>query len=362
MAAKDPYAGNDKLLWKSIKENNIGRLYLFFGPEEYLIRNYCEQMEKRLLGDEFKLLNKAVLNGRVTPAQVIENCRTYPVFSDRKMVVVRDSGLFKSGKKSDDADEDTADAGKTAKGARSRGKDADGLAGFLQDLPEHICLVFIEKEINRKLKYVGLVEKHGLVVQFDYKKPDELAEWVIKRLREMQHDASPRTAAMIVEYCEPSMDDVLNELNKLCAYAGDRKMINEEDVAKVCTRSIKSRIFDLTDALAAKQSRSALSILNDMVVLKEPMPRITFMIARQFRQLIQTKLMVREGAGKNEIASFFKLPPFIAGKIIRQAAGFDMDSLRRAVETGLELDLAVKNGRLKDRAAVELLITSLSTK
>ena len=69
--------------------------------------------------------------------------------------------------------------------------------------------------------------------------------------------------------------------------------------------------------------------------------------------------MVQEGAGKSEIASFFKVPPFIAEKIIRQAGRFNMDNLRKAVETGLELDLAVKNGRLKDKAAIELFITSL---
>ena len=47
---------------------------------------------------------------------------------------------------------------------------------------------------------------------------------------------------------------------------------------------------------------------------------------------------------------------------MRQAASFDMSSLEKAVATGLELDVAVKSGRLKDRAAVELLITSLSAK
>lgn len=359
MAAKDPYAGNEKILWKSIKENKIGRLYLFFGPEGYLIRNYCAEMEKKLLAEEFRLLNKAVLDGKVMPAQIIENCQTYPVFSDRRLVIVRDSGLFRSGRKGDAAGDTDPDGGKKARGT-GKGKGGDELSGFLQDLPEHVCLVFIEKEIDRRSKYVGLAEKHGLVVQFDFRKPDELTGWVIRKLREMKHDASPRTAAMIVDYCEPSMDDILNELSKLCAYAGERKTINEDDVAKVCTRSIKSRVFDLTDALAAKQSRAALSILNDMAALKEPMPRITFMIARQFRQLIQAKLMVQEGAGRNEIASFFKVPPFIAGKIMKQAAGFDMDSLRKAVETGLELDLAVKNGRLDDRAAIELLIMSLS--
>jgi DNA polymerase-3 subunit delta len=372
MAPKNPYAGNERMLWKSIKENRIGRLYLFFGAEEYLIRNYCEHIEKALLGEEFKILNKSVLSGKVAPAQIIENCRTFPVFCDRRLVMVRDSGLFSSGKRSSDAEEAAADPGNTddsgktaakpgkkAKGIRGGGRDEDDLAQFLQDLPEHICLVFIEKEIDRRLKYVDIIEKHGLVVRFDYKKPDELADWVIKRLREMQHDASPRTAAMIVDYCEPAMDDIFNELKKLCAYAGERKIINEQDVTKVCTRSVKSRIFDLTDALAAKQSRTALSILNDMAALREPMPRVTFMIARQFRQLIQAKLMVQEGAGKSEIASFFKVPPFIAEKIIRQAGRFNMDNLRKAVETGLELDLAVKNGRLKDKAAIELFITSL---
>ena len=132
MAPKDSYLGNEKILWKSIKENKIGKLYLFFGPEEYLIRNYCEQMEKRLLEEEFRLLNKVVLNEKATPAQIMENCLTYPVFSDRRLVIVRDSGLFRSGRKSDDTGEAGEDAGKKAKGTRSRGKDADELSEFLQ--------------------------------------------------------------------------------------------------------------------------------------------------------------------------------------------------------------------------------------
>ena len=36
-----------------------------------------------------------------------------------------------------------------SKGTKGRGKGGDELAEFLQDLPEHICLVFIEKEIDK---------------------------------------------------------------------------------------------------------------------------------------------------------------------------------------------------------------------
>ncbi len=361
MAAKDAYADNEKILWKSIKSNEIGKLYLFFGIEEYLIRNYCEQMEKAIISEDFKLLNKVVLNGRTSPAQIIENCRTAPVFSDRRLVIVRNSGLFKGGRKADGEQQPDSPV-KKGKGAAGKGKGGDELAEFLQDMPEHVCLIFIEQEIDKRIKYVDLIDKNGLIVNFDYKKPDDMAVWVIKRLREMNHDAGPRTCSMIVEYCEQGMDDVLNELKKLCAYAGDRSMITEDDVAKVCTKSVKSRIFDLTDAIAAKRISTALSIVGDMAVLREPMPKVLFMISRQFRQLIQAKLLLGDGAGKGEIASYFKVPPFIADKLIKQAQSFDMESLESAAARGLELDVAVKTGNLEDRTAVELMITGIAEK
>ncbi len=361
MAAKDPYAGNEKMLWKSIKNNEVGKLYLFFGLEEYLIRNFCEQIEKTIVSEDFRLLNKVVLNGKVSPTQVVENCQTAPVFSDRKLVIVKDSGFFKGGNKAVSKDKNKS-SGKKAKGSAGKGRDGDELANFLQDMPEHVCLIFTEQEIDRRIKYVDAIAKNGLIVNFDYKKPNELVAWVVKRLKEMGHEASSRTASMIVEYCEQGMDDIMNELKKLCAYAGERSLIIEEDVEKVCTRSVKSRIFDLTDAIAAKRTTAAISMVGDMAVLKEPMAKVMFMINRQFRQLIQAKLLLRDGASKKEIASFFKTHPFIAEKLIRQANSFDMERLEAAAARGLELDIAIKNGKMKDRMAVELLIVGFAAK
>jgi DNA polymerase-3 subunit delta len=101
-------------------------------------------------------------------------------------------------------------------------------------------------------------------------------------------------------------------------------------------------------------------LLNDMEALKEPMPKVMFMIARQFRQLMQVKLLMRDGASQGEIASRFKVPPFIAGKLISQSKGYPLDKLEKAISTSLELDIAIKTGRIGDKAAVELLITGLT--
>jgi DNA polymerase-3 subunit delta len=341
---------SEDLLKKAIKNNEIGSLYLFYGPEEYLKRNYADYIETKLLSEELKLLNKIVLEGKASVPAIIDNCETLPVFSERKVVVVKNSGLFKGKKKE-------GDSGKKGKASKSE----DALSAFLQNVPAHVCLIFIEAEIDKRIKYVDLIKKQGLIVEFNYRKPEEMAAWIVKRMRGEGFEIDLHTAAQLADYCEQGMDDVSNEIDKLCAYAGSRQKITSADIEKVCTKSVKSRVFDLTDAIAAKQCARALSLLNDMVVLKEPMPKVMYMIARQFRQLLQVKLLDKEGAGQSEITSRLGLNPYVSGKILRQAKSFSVEKLEAAVAMGLELDLAIKTGKLEDRAAVELMITSMAT-
>lgn len=338
---------SEELLKKAIKNNEIGSLYLFYGPEEYLKRNYTDYIEKKLLSEELKLLNRVVLEGKANPPAIIDNCETLPVFSDRKVVVVKNSGIFKGGKKGEE----------TGK----KGKSTDRLAEFLQNVPPHACLIFLEAEIDKRIRYVDLIKKYGLIVEFNYRKPEEMASWIVKMVKGRELEIDLQTAAQLADYCEQGMDDVANEIEKLCGYAGDRQKITVADMEKVCTKSVKSRVFDLTDAIAAKQCAKALSLLNDMVILKEPIPKVMYMIARQFRQLLQVKLLSNEGASQADITSKLGLNPYVSGKILKQARSFSLEKLESAIGTSLELDLAIKTGRMEDRAAVELMITSMAT-
>jgi len=337
---------SEDILKKAVKNKDIGSLYLFYGTEEYLKKNYTNYIEENLLAEDFKLMNKVVLEGKISTSAIIDNCETPPVFSERKIVVVKNSGLFKGKKKADVA--------------VKKAKTEDELTQFLQRVPKHACLIFIESEIDKRIKYVDLIKKHGLIVEFNYRKPEEMANWVIRMVKARKHEMDLNTAAQLVEYCEPGMEDVLNEIDKLSAYSGDRQQITMVDIKKVCTKSVKSRVFDLTDAIGAKQSAKALTLLNDLVVLKEPMPKVMYMIMRQFRQLIQIKLMRREGANQTEITTRLKLPPYFSAKIIQQAERFSMEKLEKAVSTGLELDLAIKTGKIGDKTAVELMIIDMS--
>lgn len=329
-------------LKEEIKSNELRNLYLFYGEEEYLKKYYLESIDKIILKDDLTGLNKIVLEGKAEASRIVEACETMPVFSEHKLVIVKNSGAFKSKK----------DTGKQSI--------KDELLEYLNNIPPFTCLVFYEEEIDKRLKLVDIIKKKGLIVEFPYQKPNELVKWVVKAFKSNGKEIDASTASFLVDISESGMTEILNEINKVVLFLGERSKVGSDDIRKVCTKSIKSRIFDLTDAIAERNITAALKLLNDMIILKEPLPKILFMIARQLRHILEMKLLYNEGMGMKEACSKIGITPYAGSKVLKQAASFSIDKLKSAIEETLELDLAIKTGRINDRTATEILICKLA--
>lgn len=337
-----------EVLKNQLKNKTPGKLYLFYGPEEYLKQYYLESLEKQVLQGAADDLNKQVLDGKLQMNALTNALETYPFFSEKKLIVLKNTGAFKSKKKQDDSGE----------GEKTQNTE---LLACLKNVPEYACVVFMEQEINKTLKTVKAVAECGLVVEFPAQKAPDLVKWVQKVMKSSGKEIHETTAAYLVERSEPAMNDLLNEINKLVLYTADRSMVTTADVDKICTRSLKSRIFDLTDAIAAKNPGKALKILDELITLKEPVPKIFYMIGRHFRQVLEVKLLAGQGMGSAQVAAKMNSTPYVAGKLLQQARGMKEKTLQEAVYTCLEYDAAVKTGRLGDRIAAELLITRYGT-
>lgn len=335
------------ILKNELRVNKIRNLYIFYGPEEYRKRNYLQTIEKKLLGEDLKSLNKIVFEGKVEVKSVIECCETMPVFSEKKLVVVKDSGLFKPRKKNADAEEKAS-------------PNVDELISYLSTIPEYTCLIFVEHEVDKRLKLFDAARKIGLEVEFGFMKPSELKEWVIGEFARCRKKISASNALMLLDRCDQGMNDILNEIQKIILYVGDRTEILPGDIEKVCTVSIKSRIFDLTDAIAAKDGIKALKVFEDMIASREPVPLIFYMIARQFSSMLEMKLLTAQGLtpekAAQKMATRSGMSAYAAGILSRQAAKFTAGLLKQAVNECSEMDLAVKSGRMNEKLAVEILI------
>lgn len=335
------------ILKEDIRNKKIRSLYLFYGPEEYLKKHYVESIENVLLEADMKAMNRVVLEGKTDVRRISDNCETMPVFAEKKVVIVRNSGLFKSGKKLDEGS------------GKGKGK-ADEFTGYLQGVPEYTCLIFYEAEIDKRMKAVDAIKKNGLLVEFPFQKPADLVKWVVKAFKTSKKEIDTVAASLLVEGSEQGMTDIFNEIGKLLAFTGDKLKVTAQDVENVCTKSVKSRIFDLTDAIADKNVSRALKLLNDMIVMKEPVPRIQYMITRQFRHLLHMKLLRGKGVNADDAASKIGITPYAAYKLQKQIASFPLDKLKDAIEQSLIMDTSVKTGKIDERMAVELLICRLA--
>jgi len=335
------------ILKQEVKSKKFRKLYLFYGPEDYLKNHYLHCIEDSLVDDNLKMLNRIVLEGKVDVTEISDNCETMPVFSEKKVVIVKNSGMFKQ-------------KGKSEGSKRGKNTQENELISCMESIPEYTCLIFYEEDVDKKLKAVKYVESHGLLVEFPYQKHDDLIRWVINHFKSNQKSIDPLLASQLIESCDQGMREIKNEIDKIIMYMGDRREATARDIESVCSRSIKGRIFDLTDAIAERNCAKALKVLNDMIILKEPLPLILFMITKQFRQILEMKLLVSEGMSSKEAASKMGLSPYVAGKVMKQIKGFSTDELKRAINQCMEMDVAIKNGRINDRIATELLIAEFS--
>ncbi|MHB8063348.1 MAG: DNA polymerase III subunit delta [Ruminiclostridium sp.] len=336
-----------EILKKQIKEDKLQNVYLFYGAEDYLIKYYINTITKLIVNDENSELNYIAFDGKTDVDTIIANCETMPMFSDKKLVIIKNSGLFKS-KKSD-----SPDSGLDKKSTK------DKFSEYLENIPSYTCLILVETELDKRLKLVNAIKKHGLIVELDFQKPADLVKWVIKVFRSYNKNIEQMPASYLVENSEYSMTELLNEIEKIVNFVGDKTQINITDIESVCNKSIKSRIFDLTDAVSEGNISKAFILLNDMAALKEPMQKVLFMIIRQIRMVYRIKLLRQKGMRDDLVSKQLGLTPFVASKVMSISRNLDINVLEKAMYYSLELDEAIKTGRITDRIAIELLIASI---
>ncbi|NMB97545.1 MAG: DNA polymerase III subunit delta, partial [Clostridiaceae bacterium] len=276
-------------LKKQIKGNDIKSIYLFYGPEEFLKKYYLNSIEEKILDKNTLAFNKIILEDKISVSKIIDNCDTLPVFSERKLVIVKNSEFFKGSKdsKRDNKNKEEKDEVKMENKTKKSKSNVDTILEYIKNFPSYTCLVFYEDEIDKRLKLTKEIGKQGLIVEFPYQKSEDLVKWVQNIAKSYKKQISVETASLLVEISDFGMTGIRNEIDKLLAYTGERKTITDDDVKNVGSITSKSIIFNLTDAIVDKNMAASLRLLNELITLKEPIPKIIFMIARQFRQLLQ---------------------------------------------------------------------------
>ena len=140
-----------KILSQHIKSGEFKSVYLIYGAEDYLRKQYRDKMKLAIVGED--TMNYSYFEGKgISVKGLIDLGETLPFFSERRLIIVENSGFFSSSQ--------------------------DELAAYLKEMPETACFIFVEKDVDKRNKLFKTISSLGYAANMV--PPDErtLMRWI----------------------------------------------------------------------------------------------------------------------------------------------------------------------------------------
>lgn len=322
-----------KTIKEHIKTNQYKPVYLLYGTEDYLKKLYQGKLKEAILSGSDEM-NYSYFEGKgIEIEKVVDTAQTLPFFADYRLIVIKNSGLFKS---------------------------QNNLADYVKTFPDTTIVVFVEQEVDKRNRLFKAVKEIGVISEMTEMDEKNLKLWVASKLQKSGKKITEQTVSFLLNHSGTNMNILTNEVEKLICFAMDREVITIEDIEEVCTVQITGKIFQMIDAIGNGNQNQALDLYYDLLALREKPLSILFLITRHFNILLQVKDLVKASFNNSSIAQKVSIPPFTVNKYIAQSKNFSNDRLKEALETCATIEEQIKTGRLNETMGVELLIVTYS--
>lgn len=327
-----------KLLKEKISASDFKGLFIFTGEEDFARKAATDAFIKHFQKDPLAQFNMHIFDGGETSAEKIaEAAEALPVMSEEKLIVVKNSGIFKN----------SSESHKRI------------FTDLFDNMPEFLSLVFDEDETDGRNALLKKAKSTGLFVEFKYKTHAELTAYCGKAFARENISINPDVLSKFVFSCDEGLSSINAELGKLIAYAMDKKNITAEDVDSIVRKSLKSRVFEMLDAMIEGNAASVFPMVEEMKLCREAPIKILVLIGRQACMLSKTRILLDSGA--SDISARLGLKPFIAQKYIAQARKLTQAGTKNIIDKCLAADLSIKTGESSDWAALEMLVADITS-
>jgi DNA polymerase-3 subunit delta len=316
---------------KACLKQKIGTTYLITGVDEYLVTTANKMILKSANIEVLDLNLIKFSEGVIDCNDIIRACDTMPVFSDKKVVTL----YLRLAKKTEL-------------------KNVKLLNDYIANPnPSTILIISIgsnEDDFGIDKKNIEVVDCNRLDIKFVEAKINSV-------LKGKNKSISTTAMKLLIEYCLCDMAKIMVEVDKLISFVGDRVTIEDKDIEEIVTRSIEYQVYELTDALAKKNSVKVYSILNDMKAKKDEYKTLPALIFAHFRRLFHIAL--NSGTSNAELAKMLGVKEFAVKMSQTQAKMFSKSALKKINSLCTTLDFDLKQSNISIENTVELIVLTI---
>jgi DNA polymerase III subunit delta len=333
-------------------------LYILWGKDDFSLEEALLEIKKSLGEDSLLSTNTNVLDGQKLSLNELKSVGgAMPFLSTKRLVIIK--GLLERFEP-----KDKTGRPKTGKGSNLKTDESQLMADSILGFPESTILVLVDSLEIRKTSLQNnplfkAVSGKAEIKQFPPLKGPKLSQWIQNRVAQKSSSISVQATSLLVDTIGGDLFTMSNEIDKLVAYTGSRK-IEERDIRAVVSASQEGDIFAMVDAIIDHKAGMAEQILQKLFQNGRMPQQILGLLARQVQMLIQIKELKSQKRPSAEIQSRLGIfNPFAWDKILKQAEKYTMSRLSEIYQSLLVTDLSIKTGRLDGDLALILLIADL---
>ena len=324
-------SGGYEALRAAIRAGVPANLYIFYGEERYLLQTMAQQLKDLLIPESFEEFNYHRLTGKgLTVQELAETAEAMPMMAEHTLITVTDMDIFKL-----DEGQRTA------------------LIQLLSDFPPYCTLVFLYEQVTYKRdgkmkKLCAALNESVQEVEFAQQERSDLLKWLKRRFAATGHDIDQTAADHLLFTCGSLMRGLIPEIEKIAAYAkGER--ITAADIDAVAEPVLDARIFDMTNAVTARDYDRAAAILSELLRMQTEPIVILAALGKELRRLYTARLALDGGKDRIWLKELWSMSSDYPAKLLLQAARkVDHAWCRQAVKRSQTLDRRMKSERNMD--------------
>jgi DNA polymerase III subunit delta len=353
-------------------------LVLVCGEDDFAVKQRAKQIylqwTEELGGMDHEIIDAAVSqSGEALKAlaKLREAMQTLPFFGTGKVIWLQNCSFL--------SDE------------RAATKDViESLAALAEALKEfswqNVRLLISAGKVDKRKGFYRSLDKLGTVESFagwsvdDRDWAGQAEAWARKGLRTRQKEISDEALAELIDRVGPNARQLDSEVEKVALYVGDRKEIEFDDVATICTRNKMARAFALGDELGDRDLPRLLARLDEALweVKLDPQKSeigLLYGLIAKVRAMLLLKEMLQEGWVKPDMdynrfkAQLERVPkdqlpedrrfnplalnPYVLYKALPQVKRYSQAELIRAMDLLFQCNLRLVSTSLDESLVVQ---------
>ena len=251
-------------------DDSIKPVYVLYGSDGWLLDANRRRIVARIAADADPQVCVVSFDASAELPDVLDELRTLPFLAPRRAVIIRDADAFVSAHR-------------------------QAIESYLQKPTRTASLVLVVSSWPSNTRLYKIVAKIGEAIRCRAAEGEALISWLNEAAGRRGKQLDRQAAAMLAKMADNDLAVLDGEIEKLSLYVGRRKTITTEDVSLVVTATAGAVDFALSNALAAGDSRAALTALDAMMGGRGEEFRIVGTIAWHLRRVMGAQQLAAHG-------------------------------------------------------------------